>query len=73
MPTHKISEKRDFGPVLFFYPLSEIKNGLQDYYAQTKTKTRNEKNFFPKYTPLVLVESDYPHKVYCPHLSGDNK
>jgi hypothetical protein len=37
--------------VFFIFPYSEIKNGFQDYFAQSETKTQNEKIFFPKYTP----------------------
>ena len=55
--------------VFFIFPYSEIKNGLQDYFAQTKTKTQKEKIFFPKYTPGVWFLSGHTHRVYCPRLA----
>jgi len=47
----KNNEKTSLRLVFFIFPYSEIKNELQDYFAQSKTKTQNEKNFFPKYAP----------------------
>jgi hypothetical protein len=43
--------------VFFIFPYSEIKNGFQDYFAQSKTKTQKEKIFFPKYAPRFDVST----------------
>ena len=51
-------------PFFFFCPLSEIKNELQDCYAQAKAKTQNKKNFFPKYTPPFYL-SKYTKSIVC--------
>jgi hypothetical protein len=43
--------------VFFIFPYSETENGFQDYFAQRKTKTQNEKIFFPKTTPRFDVST----------------
>jgi hypothetical protein len=62
--------------VFFIFPYSETENGFQDYFAQAKRKTQNEKIFFPKYTPRSIsfhsLSSGEKHKVYSLLASQDN-
>jgi hypothetical protein len=69
----KIIKRRNFGFVFFIFPYSEIKNGFQDYFAQTKTKTQKEKIFFPKYTPGLVLILFHPEKntKSIVYLSGE--
>jgi hypothetical protein len=73
----KIIKRRNFGFVFFIFPYSEIENGFQDYFAQTKTKTQKKKIFFLKYTPRSIrfnfLSSGEKHKVYSLLVSQDNR
>ena len=57
MPTHKISEKRDFGPVLFFarYPKSKMNSRIV---MPTQKEKHEIKKFFSRNTPPGLLLSE---------------